>query len=140
MSQSIRIAIVRLCKCIIYMAAVRLCPAVRKKARGGAALEVIARIESPEAREATGAISIFGKFISSIPAPAGPFNCADAFVFDYQDHLTELGTKQAAEEAEPVAEYMRGGKPLKTGFDLIRLTLNLARGNLEGSSFAVLIP
>lgn len=140
MSQSIRIAIVRLCKCIIYMAAVRLCPAVRKKARGGDASEIIVRIESPEAREASGAFSIFGKFISSIPAPHTPFNCADAFVFDYQDHLTELGTKQATEEAESVAEYVRGGKPLKTGFDLIRLTLNLARGNLEGSSFAVPIP
>ncbi|MBI5453509.1 MAG: hypothetical protein HY956_02665 [Deltaproteobacteria bacterium] len=141
MSQSIRIAIVRLCKCIIYMAAVRLCPAVRKKACGyGIAVEFIPCIESAEAGEASGAISIFGKFISSIPAAAGPFNCADAFVFDYQDHLAELGTKQAAEESESAAEYMSGGKPLKTGFDLIRLTLNLARGNLEGSSFAVAIP
>lgn len=141
-SQSIRIAIVRLCKCLIYMVVVRLCPAVRKRACGdGVAVELIARVEAADAREASsGAISIFGKFISSIPAPAGPFNCADAFVFDYQDHLVELGTKQAAEESEPVAEYMSGGKPLKTGFDLIRLTLNLARGNLEGSSFAVAIP
>lgn len=138
MSQSIRIAIVRLCKCIIYMAAVRLCPAMRRKAY--VAVEFVPRVESAEAFEAPGAISIFGKFFSSIPAAAGPFNCADAFVFDCQDHLAELGTKQAAEEPEPAAEYMSGGKPLKTGFDLIRLTLNLARGNLEGSSFAVAIP
>lgn len=140
MSQSIRIAIVRLCKCVIYVIAARLCPAVRKRASNGAVVEHIARAESAGAFEAGGAASIFGKFISSIPAVAGPNNSVDTFVFDFQDHLIERGTKQVSEDTEPLVDYVRSGKPLKTGFDLIRLTLNLARGNLEGSSRASAFP
>lgn len=140
MSQSIRIAIVRLCKCVIYAIAVRLCPAVRKRASNGADVELVARAESAPSFEAGGTASIFGKFISSIPVVAGPNNSAEAFVFDFQDHLIERGTKQVSEDAEPLVDYVRSGKPLKTGFDLIRLTLNLARGNLEGSSRVAAFP
>ncbi|MBI5642288.1 MAG: hypothetical protein HY954_02310 [Deltaproteobacteria bacterium] len=148
MSQTIRKEIARFCRCLLYMTAVYFCPAVRKRVRSGEGdvnLFKDVQAESLQVNRAgeeahSSPLAIFGKVIESLPINVERMHAGcgtDAFDFEFQDHILEYDVKPRTDK--PVHAYHNSKEwQQKTGLDLIRLTLNLARGNLEGASCACL--
>ncbi len=82
------------------------------------------------------AITVFGKVFFSLPASFQYISSADAFIYHYQylDRLQEFAAMTAEEKKPAAAAYARKAeRSIKRGFDLLRLTLNLARGDLESA-------
>ncbi len=136
MSQRIKKEIVRLCHCLLYFAALRLCPAMRRKAAicAGSHFESGSDDKGPQAdRAPLNPFAIFGKVLGSLPVQGS----SEFFVFEFHEEVPEFGAKHKDEAEKPSRPVMDASTPRKTGFDLIRLTFNLARGNLEQTIHAI---
>lgn len=138
--------ITRICRGLAHAAAVYLCPAVRKR-DGAQALSVPRRrkqIEKEASAKSTDAatmllerLCLFSRMIGSAPATA----ChqvteegIEVFVHRLSDQEYSLGLS-VVQKRSPAPDR-RNKRPSKSGLELIRLTLNLARGDLEqGSHF-----
>ncbi|MFQ5736045.1 MAG: hypothetical protein ACE5GY_04185 [Thermodesulfobacteriota bacterium] len=94
----------------------------------------------PERAESGGsrAFTVFGKVLGSLPISFQYISAADVFVYQYQyqDQVQEFCARpREAKKPAAVHQYARKADgTLKRGFDLLRLTLNLARGDLEAAS------
>lgn len=145
MSQRIKGKITRLCQSLFYRAGVRLCPALRKKS---AAVDEVAVDRSarsnPAARTEDNvpcpgkgvgvALSVLGRVAGSLPFTAQSVQTAEGLavlVCKLQDPNPEFGTKVKADEPCLKRTNREESRSLRTGFDLLRVTFNLARGNLE---------
>lgn len=152
MGPRIKIEMMRLCQSLIYMAAIYFCPSMRKTRTGEAgagmyrkpladgaasAMAAAAGVASqcPEGG-ARRAITVFGKVISSLPASFQYVSTADVFIYQqYQDQLQEFGATPREERGPSAMNYARKAERfIKRGFDLLRLTQNLARGDLEAAA------
>jgi len=86
------------------------------------------------------AAAVFGKVISSLPSSFQYVSTADEFIYQqyhqqYQDQLQEFCAAQKEERASSVVSYARKAERfIKRSFDLLRLTQNLARGDLEAAT------
>lgn len=156
MGPRIKIEMMRLCQSLIYMAAIYFCPSMRKRRTGeagagmyrkpladSAASAMVAAAgvasQSPEGG-ARRAITVFGKVISSLPSSFQYVSTADVFIYQqyqqqYQDQLQEFGATPREERGPSAMNYARKAERfIKRGFDLLRLTQNLARGDLEAAA------
>lgn len=144
MSRRVGKDITRLCRDMAHAAAVYLCPAVRNRARTQASggprrrrqveKEAFAK-RADAARMLIERLCLFSRMIGSAPATAcQPVSEEGIEVFVHklgeQEHCIGLaGVKKMCPSPD-----RRNKRPRKSGLELIRLTLNLARGNLEQSS------
>ncbi|MBI5491622.1 MAG: hypothetical protein HY893_01685 [Deltaproteobacteria bacterium] len=137
MSQRIKKEIVHLCHCLLYFTALHLCPAVRRRAAacGGAAIDNNSlEIKGLQAERAPrGPFAIFGMVLGSMPVQGS----TEAFTFEFHDEVLEFGMKPKDDAVKLSRPGRDAEKSRKTGFDLIRLTFNLARGNLEQAILAI---
>lgn len=140
----------RLSCSLVYMVAMCLCPAMRKQdARGdkrvspyrepqiGEADSIAVKNHPATEGAVKGAFAIFGKVINSIPVSFQCIRVADVFIyrFNYQDNVQEFGAMPSEERKTSAVRYVRKAEgSVKRGFDLLRLTLNLARGDLEAAT------
>lgn len=88
-------------------------------------------------KAAHNAISIFGKVISSLPFSGNRIQFVSGReVFDYRfhDQVLEFSVTAIAEKTQAPNTGKRSERSRRTGFDLLRFTLNLARGDLEQHS------
>lgn len=148
MGPRIKNEIMRLCRSLLYMAAIYLCPAFwkrRSEMSGVGAycwpshdgLSVKGSVSVKPDGGAVRAFTIFGKVLCSLPISFHYISTADVFIcqYQYKDHIQEFGVKPGEEKEPRVIRYARKAeRSLKTGFDLLRLTLNLARGDLEAAA------
>ena len=146
MSQRVKRDIRRLCQSLLYMTALHLCPAFRKKAQREGCDAVIARYRSlqEEGREVlkepvtektiVQVWSLFSRVLGSLPAqPVQPVGGMEVVVLKFQARLLEFGNKCRYRTEKPDAPLhdRTVERSRKTGFDLLRVTQNLARGDLE---------
>ncbi|HXI09912.1 MAG TPA: hypothetical protein VNK06_03825 [Thermodesulfobacteriota bacterium] len=146
MSQRVKRDIRRLCQSLLYMTALHLCPAFRKKAQREGCDAVMARYRSlqEEGREVlkepvtektiVQAWSLFSRVLGSLPAqPVQPVGGMEVVVSKFQVRLLEFGNKCRYRTEKPDAPLhdRTVERSRKTGFDLLRVTQNLARGDLE---------
>ncbi len=78
-------------------------------------------------RAPRGPFAIFGMVLGSLPVQGSN----EAFTFEFLDEVLEFGMKPKDDAVGLSRPGRDAEKSRKTGFDLIRLTFNLARGNLE---------
>lgn len=135
----------------MYMTGVRLCPVMRKKAASvnGEAVDPCARRNiavrawdnAPSAAKGVGlALSVLGRVAGSLPFSAQSVQTAEGLavlVCKLQDPTPEFGTKAKADEPCLKRTNRDEQGSLRTGFDLLRVTFNLARGNLEDLACAL---
>jgi len=160
MGLRIKIEMMRLCQSLVYMAAIYFCPSMRRRrieqagagmyrepVAGGAAVATMASapvaLQAPEGG-ARRAIVVFGKVLSSLPSSFQYVSAADEFIYQqyqqqykqqYQDQLQEFGATHGEERGpSPVSYARKAERFIKRGFDLLRLTQNLARGDLEAAA------
>lgn len=148
MSQRVKRDIRRLCQSLLYMTALHLCPAFRRKAQVkgyNAVLEQYRSLQN-EGREVlkepvtektiVRAWSLFSKVLGSLPGkPVQPVGGMEVVVYKLRERLLEFRNKFRTEKKPDAPLHDRTAeKSRKTGFDLLRVTLNLARGDLEQNS------
>lgn len=144
MSQRVKRDIRRLCQSLLYMTALHLCPAFRKKAQTQGYNAVLDRYRSlqDEGREVlkepvtektiVRAWSLFGKVLCSLPAtPVQPVGGMEVVVFKFRARLLEFVNKYRTEKQDAPLHDRIVERSRWTGFDLLRVTQNLARGDLE---------
>lgn len=146
MSQRIKRKIKHLCQSLLYMTAVRLCPAVRKRVKvegagaQGLALQVRSGIESvPGEKKVVTAFSAFGKVLCSLSFVSNSVHCSDSgatVVFKFREQVIEFGTKTADGAPSVKRPGRKAERSQRTGFDLLRFTQILARGDLEEQRYA----
>lgn len=147
-SQRIKREINRLYQCLLYMTALRLCPVVRKRAqtdglRYGGLMpdeQVEGRVITEKERTALNTLTIFGHVFGSLPLKVKKIQTVsgrEVFVYEFQENILEFCLKSRADEPVSPRHYRNVERSQKTGFDLLRLTLNLARGNLEQHVFCL---
>lgn len=130
MSQTARKEIRRLCRSLLYIAALHLCPCVRRRRAGESAPFGHQQAHTPavQTHTASSVINIFGKVISlplGIKLPAGSS-------FEYRrDEAPDFGVLCRQRPSPSRIRTKNAESPRKTGLDLLRATLNLARGDLE---------
>lgn len=155
MGQRIKNEMMRLCQSLIYMAAIYFCPSMRKRRAelSGVGMYRESAVDGALAIAASGAgamhgtdgsairaITVFGKVFSSLPVSFQYVSTADVFIFQqyqqqYQDRLQEFGAAPREESAPSAMNYARKAERfIKRGFDFLRMTQNLARGDLEAAS------
>lgn len=155
MGQRIKNEITRLCQSLIYMAAIYFCPSMRKRRveMSGVGMYREPAVDGTLAIDASGsavthgpdgstmrAVTVFGKVLSSLPVSFQCVSTADVFIFQqyqqqYQDRLQEFGAAPREESAPSAMNYARKAERfIKRSFDLLRLTQNLARGDLEAAA------
>lgn len=132
------------------MVAIRFCPAVRKKSGTGnyrhstpftEAVQAEKRVvKCADEKTVVNSLNIFGKVLGSLPFTVKRIKSVsgiEVFVYKFRDNVTEFGVKTRIEK-KPVSSLFsrRVKRSRKTGLDLIRVTLNLARGDLEASILA----
>lgn len=120
----------------MYFTALRLCPAVRRRAAvcGASADGNAAELKGLAAEKAQrGPFAIFNMVLGSLPVQGSN----EAFTFEFHDEVIEFGMKPKDDAAGISRPGRDAEKSRKTGFDLIRLTFNLARGNLEQAILAI---
>lgn len=133
-----------------YAAAAYLCPVVRKRERAQA-LGGLRRRNQVEkeayAKRADAArmlierLCMFSRMIGSAPATAcHPVHEEGIEVFVHKLGEQEYGLVLSVVQKRRPAPDRRSKRPRKSGLELIRLTLNLARGNLEQSSHFTAAP
>ena len=145
MSQRIKKEIDRLCRSSLYPVAVRLCAAIRNRVyssrqngreRTGVAfcLRQFNMTATPQAAGKAGArvCLFFGRAINSlqsrrIQAVGG----GEFFAYRYEWASIENIVKGKTLNTISIRQSIMHKRSHKTGFDLLRITQNLARGNLE---------
>lgn len=128
----------------MYMTGARLCPAIRRKAAtvSSEAVDPCARrniLRAGDNAQCAGrgvgvALSVLGRVAGSLPFSAQSVQTAEGLavlVCKLQDPIPEFGTKAKADEPCLKRTNSDEQRSLRTGFDLLRVTFNLARGNLE---------
>lgn len=126
------------------MTALHLCPAFRKKAQKDGYDNVRDQYRSfqEEGREVlrepvtektiVQAWSLFGRVLGSLPAqPVHAVGGIEVVVYKFQARLLEFGNKYRTEKADTSSHDRSVERSQKTGFDLLRVTQTLARGDLE---------
>jgi len=126
------------------MTALHLCPALRKKARQEGPNGDMARYKSLQEegrvvlkepvteKTIVQAWSLFGRVLGSLPVqPVHPIGGMEVVVSKFQVRLLEFGNKYRTEAPEAPTHIRAAERSRKTGFDLLRVTQNLARGDLE---------
>lgn len=139
MSQRIKRKIKLLCQSLLYMTAVRLCPAMRKKAHSAGANEYCAqpqpsRIEAPADKGIMNTLSAFGRAVISLPFTTHGINTVEGdviLVYAFREQHTDFGTKIDDDKPRVSRPRRKAGRSQRTGFDLLRFTQILARGDLE---------
>lgn len=144
MSQRVKRDIRRLCQSLLYMTALHLCPAFRKKAQTQGYNAVLDRYRSlqDEGREVlkepvtektiVRAWSLFGRVLGSLPAThVQPVGGMEVVVFKFRARLLEFVNKYRTEKQDAPLHDRLVERSRRTGFDLLRVTQNLARGDLE---------
>lgn len=142
MSRRIRKEFKRLCQCLLYAAAVRVCPAASmdfgpdKTAAdisSGVAEKRMAR--SPQEKKGRSALEIVGLIIGSLPiSPEGSntVSAIEAFVSKLREEAVEFCSRENAVEKPAVPYSSRSAKVSRSpGLEDLKVMLNLARGNLE---------
>lgn len=152
MSLGIRKELKRLCQCLIYMAALRICPAVRRKTRleGGRPAGLSPAhsegraARGAEERKPSGALEAIGRAIS-ISQQSGnsskeritTVSGIEVFIYEFRDEVLEFCSRAQSEEKAVKPRFGRTIKATRSpGLDSIKVTLNLARGNLDESVLA----
>jgi hypothetical protein len=143
-SQRVKRDIRRLCQCLLYMTALHLCPALRKKAQkdGYDTVRDQYRSFQEEGREVlkepvtektiVQAWSLFGRVLGSLPARTlRTSGGIEVVVYKFQARLLEFGNKYRTEKTDSAHHDRSVERSQKTGFDLLRVTQTLARGDLE---------
>lgn len=157
LSQGFAISIKRLCLCLVNKTALRL--STHKKTRNvddcrhhGSRSVVVSSCVSARADGHTGVISIdstrancainfVGKVIASIPHPAQRMQRAgsrDIYICVVREILVELSVRRKVTGPAAARFNKEAGRTRKTGFEMLRATLNLARGNIEDRAYALL--
>lgn len=126
------------------MTALHLCPAFRKKAQTQGYNAVLDRYRSlqDEGREVlkepvtektiVRAWSLFGRVLCSLPATSvQPVGGMEVVVFKFRARLLEFVNKYRTEKQDAPLHDRLVERSRWTGFDLLRVTQNLARGGLE---------
>lgn len=135
----------RLIQCLLYMVAIRFCPAMKKKAQVqkiGAAfnshslkpIESSRPVDESAEKSKLNALNVFGKVFGSLQFRIKKIQSVsgrEAFVYEFHETILDFTSKPVAEKPVSPRQYGRSERSLKTGFDLLRVTLNLARGDLE---------
>lgn len=129
----------------MYMTGACLCPAIRRKAAAvsSEAVDPCARgniiLRAGDNAQCAGrgvgvALSVLGRVAGSLPFSAQSVQTVEGLavlVCKLQDPTPEFGTKAKADEPCLKRTNSDEQRSLRTGFDLLRVTFNLARGNLE---------
>lgn len=119
-----------LCLSVIYTASVYLCPAVRKKRASDAAFPPIKAFEGKDSGGCKDT-SFIGRVFTSFPLNGcQPVFAVVDIAADY-----EAGKKIGVKEKQGAPRSNKGAEvPHRTSLDILRVTLNLARGNIEDQS------
>lgn len=86
-----------------------------------------------DSKTAVCAINFFGRVFSSLPYPVQRIKCAGGrvlYVCVVRDNLPEFGVKRSVPGIARVF-FVKKARSRTTGFEMLRATLNLARGNIE---------
>ena len=134
----------RLCRKLAYAAATYLCPAVRKRERVDALNgfrrrrhiekeQAIKTKRTDAAKMLVERLRLFNRMIGSAPVTARhPVHAEEGIeVFIYKLKEQEYCLRLIDMEKRCPSPDRGGRRPHKSGLELIRLTLNLARGDLE---------
>lgn len=137
----IRKGLRQLCKSLLCITALKLCPAsgrLRQEARpavpNGAAPCLDARAEE---KALSNALTIVGKVLRTLPAKENHINSLSAievFVSKLREEVLEFAARDKAEKKPSVPRFGRKSKVSRSpGLENLKVTLNLARGDLESS-------
>lgn len=139
-SQRIRKGLGRLCQSLLYITALKLCPGrLRPEARpavpNGAAASGFDR--RAEEKAISNALTLVGKVLRSLPAKENHINSLSAievFVSKLHEEVLEFAARDKAEKKPFVPRFGRRDKVSRSpGLENLKVTLNLARGDLEAS-------
>lgn len=143
MSQRIRRKLRQLCQSLLYIASMNLCRAnaiVRQEDGLRAANDAGVNRWAWRADDNTisNAFSTLGKVLSSLPAKDTHFNtlsAIDVFALKLREEVLEFCARDAKAEKKPsVPRFGRRDKVTRSpGLESLKVTLNLARGDLEAS-------
>lgn len=143
-SQRIFMGLRQLCQSLLYIAALKLCPTTsraRSDARtavpnGAAATRLDRRSDE---RTLTHALNLFSKVLLSLPAQETHVNSLSAievFVAKLNEEVLEFSARDDAAQKPAARRFGRKAEISRSpGLESLKVTLNLARGDLE-SSFA----
>lgn len=142
LSRRIRKGLRQLCKSLLCITALKLCPSsgrLRQEARlavpnWAASSGFDARAEE---KARSNALTLVGKVLSSLPAKENHVNSLSAievFVSNLREEVLEFAAKDKAEKKPSVPRVGRKSKVSRSpGLENLKVTLNLARGDLESS-------
>ncbi len=80
------------------------------------------------------ALSLFGRVVQTMPQNAQTVSCEAAgepIVCKFQKNMLEFGVKCRAEKLAPKYPDRDVERSYRSGFEMLKLTFNLARGDLE---------
>lgn len=140
-SQRIIKGLRRLCQSLLYIAAMKMCrttfrprPEARPVIPNGNASRFDKRSDE---RAITNALNLFGKVLLSLPAKETHVNSLSAievFVAKLREEVLEFSARNDAEKKPPLPRFGRKAKISRSpGLESLKVTLNLARGDLESS-------
>lgn len=140
-SQRIRKGLRQLCQSMLYITALklssaagRLRPEARHAASNGAAASFNRRAEE---KAISNALTLVGKVLKSLPAKENHINSLSAievFVSKLHEEVLEFAARDKAGKKPFVPRFGRRDKVTRSpGLENLKVTLNLARGDLEAS-------
>lgn len=140
-SRRIRKGLRQLCKSLLCITALKLCPVsgrLRQEARpvapNGSAPSLDARAEE---KALANALTLVGKVLGSLPTKENHVNSLSAievFVSKLREEVLEFAARDKAEQKPSVPRFGRRAKVSRSpGLENLKVTLNLARGDLESS-------
>jgi len=141
-SRRIRKGLRQLCKSLLCITALKLCPAsgrLRQEARPAAPNGVAASgFDAPAEQKAlSNALTLVGKVLGSLPTKENHINSLSAievFVSKLREEVLEFAARDKAEKKPSVPRFGRRAKVSRSpGLENLKVTLNLARGDLESS-------
>jgi hypothetical protein len=139
-SQRIRKGLRQLCQSLFCIAALKLCTAAgrlrpeAKAASNGAASGIDMRSEE---KALSSALTLVGKVLSSLPTKEKHVNSLSAievFVSKLREEVLEFAALDKAEKKPSVPRFGKRTRVTRSpGLENLKVTLNLARGDLEAS-------
>ena len=155
MSQGLAISIKRLCLCLVNKTASRLKKTVKTRGAAGCRRHssgagpscVVVRLGgrsammSIDSKTATCALKFVGRVIASIPCQAQRIRrpgCGDIYVYAVREIFVDSSVRRKVTGSAAARFNKEAGVSHNTGFEMLRATLNLARGNIEDQVYALL--
>lgn len=141
-SQRIKKGLRQLCQSLLYVTAMKLCPVagrLRQEAVPAAPHEAApcGFDRRAEDNALSNALALVGKVLGSLPAKENHVNSLSAievFVSKLREEVLEFVAKDKAEKKPVVPRFGKRDKVTRSpGLENLKVTLNLARGDLESS-------